>query len=308
MSVSNKAKVIVTGGSGLLGKSLQDVESGYNFLSSKECNLENKDETQSYFDRIKPEKIVHLAAKVGGIKQNAEMHYDFISSNCKINSNVIDYAVKNNIPLIFSSSSCIFPNYSETRTYPMTEEDVFSGEPEGTNEGYAYSKRFAGKMLIAAKRQYGFNYTTLYFSNLYGEHDCFGKGDKSHLVTSVIEKFHKAKISGADVVKLMGTGSPMRQFMYAHDAASILNRIIQENIYGEYNVAIQNNMTIREIVDVVKNVVGYSGRLEYDGKLDGVYRKDVSSQKLIKVLGEFNFTDLETGVRNTYQKYLKSIV
>jgi GDP-L-fucose synthase len=296
---------IITGGTGLLGKTLNELEKDYLYLSSKQVDLENRDWCFSYFDSLNPNRIVHLAAKVGGIKENAANPYSFIRANNRINSNVIEYAVDRNLPILFASSSCVYPKKS--LSYPMVEEMIYDGIPEETNDGYAYAKRFAGNMLRCAHKQYGLKYTILYFCNLYGEHDSFVKHDKSHLVTALIHRFHQAKIKGINIVELMGTGTPMRQFMYAMDSAKILHRVIEQDIRGEYNVCSNENLTVEEIAKIVADVVEYKGDIVYNGLLDGVFRKDITSDKLLTILGKFNSTTLEEGVRQTYVRYQDQI-
>jgi GDP-L-fucose synthase len=291
--------VLVTGGSGLLGKSLKEKEKNFIYISSKDVDLTDKHETKLFLSKYKPETIIHLAAKVGGIKDNFEYPYDFISINNSINTNVIDYCNTTNTKIIFASSTCVYPK--TPNSYPLIENMVDSGEPETTNESYAYAKRFAKHMLMAAKKQFNLNYTILYFCNLYGEHDDFLNENKSHLVTSLIHKFHQAKINNKDEVVLWGTGSPMRQFMHADDAAEIIRKVLHNNINGEYNVAIDDNLTVKQIAETVKQIVGYTGSVYFNNHLDGVYRKDASSKKLLDIIGEYNFIKLEDGVKRTYK-------
>lgn len=298
---TNKNNYIVTGGTGLLGSSLKRINDTYNFISSKDVDLTNKTSCFEYFKKINPSKVIHLAAKVGGIKDNSINPYSFICINNQINTNVIEYCVENDIPLVFASSSCVYPKKSDR--YPMTEDMVNEGPPEPTNDGYAYAKRFAGNMLKSANKQYGFNYTLLYFCNLYGEFDDFQNEQKSHLVTALIKKFHTAKINNQNVVKLLGTGNPMRQFLYSLDAAIILEKVINNQIYGEYNVSTNENLEIKKIAQTVAQVVGFSGNIEYDGNLDGVYRKDIDSEKILKTINGFKFTSLKEGVEKVYSYY-----
>jgi GDP-L-fucose synthase len=298
-----KTKILVTGGSGLLGKSLNKIKKDFLYLSSKDVNLINKEETYKKLKEYDPEIIIHLAGKVGGIKDNSENPYDFIHINNAINTNVIDFCVKNNTKIIFASSTCVYPKFSES--YPMTEDMVNFGEPESTNDAYAYAKRFARNMLVSASKQYKLNYTVLYFCNLYGEYDDFLNTNKSHLVTSLIQKFHDAKINKKNKVVLWGTGKPMRQFMHSHDAANIIDLVVKNNIVGEFNVAIEENLTVEEISNVIKTVIGYTGDIEFNGNLDGVYRKDVSSKKLLNTLGGYKFLSLKEGIEKTYKSFLE---
>jgi GDP-L-fucose synthase len=296
-------KIIVTGGTGLLGQSLKQINNKYVFISSKDVDLTDRKKCFNYFKSETPHKIIHLAGKVGGIKDNSINPYSFISINNQINSNVIDYCVENNTPIIFASSSCVYPK--KCLSYPMTEEMVNDGSPEETNDGYAYAKRFAGNMLKCASKQYKSKYSLLYFCNLYGEFDDFHNEQKSHLVTALIKKFHVAKKNKQDVITLMGTGNPMRQFLYATDAAKILDNIINQEIYGEYNVSTYENLKIKEIATVVAEVVGFQGKIHYDGNLDGVYRKDIDCGKLLEKINDFKFTSLRDGVEKVYSYYIK---
>ena len=297
-------KILITGGSGLLGRSLKDIKPEFTYLSSKDVNLCDQAEVEKTLDLYAPDKILHLAARVGGIKWNTESPYDFIHINNTMNTNVINYCVKKNIPIIFSSSTCVYPK--EARSYPMTEDMVNDGEPEPTNDSYAYSKRFAGQMLQAAHKQYGLKYCTLYFCNLYGEYDEFHNDVKSHLVTALIKKFYNAKLKNLPEVELWGTGKPMRQFMYAGDAAKILIKAHELDLQGDYNAAIPENLTISQIANIVKNIIEFQGDIRYNGNLDGIFRKDVSSDKLINITGYFNFASLESGVRQVCKKLMET--
>lgn len=298
-------KILITGGSGLLGKSLYPLIPDGMFISSGDIDLtQNKDVIEMISD-INPSLVIHLAGKVGGISDNISHPYDFLAINTKINSNVIDSCVIKNIPIVFSSSSCVYPK--ESKIYPMTEEMVNNGEPEPTNDGYAYAKRQARNMLYCAKKQYGYNYTVLYFCNLYGANDNFIDSKKSHLVTTLIKKMHDAKIKNQSEIVLLGTGEQRRQFMSASDAAKIIKIIVDNNITGEYNVSPTENKTVREIANVVKEIVEYDGNISFnnDTALNGVSRKDISSERLINIIGDFDFLSLRNGIKETYKLFLE---
>lgn len=299
-----KNNIVVTGGSGLLGKSLQNKEPDFIYLTSNDVDLTDYTQTKQVLGLYSPTTIIHLAGKVGGIKDNIQHPYDFIYKNNLINTNVIDYCTKRKIKLIFASSTCVYPKNASF--YPMTEDIVDLGEPEPTNDSYAYAKRFAGYMLRSANKQYGLRYCTLYFCNLYGENDNFNHDNKSHLVTALIEKIHNAKINNTQEIILMGTGNPLRQFMHSDDAANLILKILKNNILGEYNTVISDNLTVKHIAEIVKQVIGYSGNLIFSGENDGVYRKDVCSKKLINIIGSYTFIKLNEGVERTYNYYLKN--
>lgn len=296
---------LVTGGSGLLGKSLKRQRPFWRYLSSENVDLTKQDEVNEYFTRCAPPWVVHMAGKVGGIKENNRKPYDFIHTNNLINTNVISWCVQTQTPITFISSTCVYPK--NPPSYPMMEDMVFSGEPEETNDGYAYAKRFATSMLRCAAKQHHLRTSTLYLCNLYGEDDHFDNEEKSHLVTSLIKRFHIAKEVGQENVELYGTGTPMRQFMYVDDAAKIIAELVDGRVCGEYNLAIEANLSVNEIAEIVKNVVGFRGTISYNGLLDGVLRKDVSSTKLRCILPHMKFVSLREGVQKTYQGYLESL-
>jgi len=296
-------KILVTGGTGLLGSSLKKIEQNYTYISSKEVDLIDTKNTNIILKKYNPDIIIHLAGKVGGIHDNYKNPYDFIYVNNMINTNVINYCVHNKTKLIFASSTCVYPK--DGNEYPLIENNVNNGEPEPTNDAYAYAKRFARNMLISGNKQYNLQYTVLYFCNLYGEHDEFFNDKKSHLVTSLIQKFHNAKINNLDKVILWGTGNPLRQFMYADDAAKIIRIVLNKNVIGEYNVAIDDNLSVKQIAEIVKEVIGFTGEIEFNGKLDGVYRKDASSKKLLDTIGDYDFIRLKEGIKKTYNIFLE---
>ena len=300
-------KIVVTGGSGLLGKSLKNKNNNFVYLSSNDVDLTDTFQTKQILDLYSPSTIIHLAARVGGIKDNMENPYDFILTNNLLNTNIIKYCTENKVKLIFASSTCIYPKTS--KDYPFTEEFVDAGEPEPTNNSYAYAKRFAGYMMRAAKKQYGLDYCTLYFCNLYGEYDNFKNDTKSHLVTSLIKKMHHAKLNNNDKITLLGTGSPLRQFMYAGDAANIIQYIIDKNISGEYNVTTNENLSVKDITTIIKQVICYNGIIDFNGLecFNGVHRKDASSKKLIDVIGNYEFLSLKDGVEKTYQNIMENL-
>jgi GDP-L-fucose synthase len=297
-------KILVTGGTGLLGKSLNNLQKKFIYLSSKDVNLLNKHEMNQVFGIHNPSTIIHLAGKVGGINDNLKNPYDFIHVNNIINSNVIDYCVKRKIKLLFASSTCVYPK--NAKLYPLTEDMVNEGEPEPTNSAYAYAKRFARNTIISGNKQYGLEYCILYFCNLYGEYDDFFNENKSHLVTSLIKKFHEAKINKINKVELWGTGAPLRQFMHSEDAANIILKVLDEDITGEYNVAINDNLTVKQIAEITKGVIGFDGVIDFNGNLDGVYRKDASSKKLLDIIGNYEFIKLREGLERTYKLFLEN--
>jgi GDP-L-fucose synthase len=302
-------KVLVTGSTGLLGQTIQKLEHNFDFSfcyapPSSECDLTDFFAAKDLIEYHKPTHVVHLASIVGGIQDNVNRPFDFSIDNILMNANIIDICVEENIPLLAASSTCVYP--AEVENYPLTEDMVDSGPPENTNSAYAYAKRAMTHSLRAAKKQYDYDFTVLYFSNLYGEFDHFYNENKAHLVTALVKKFHQAKEENKNKVILLGTGKPLRQFMYADDAANIIYNVIKKRCYGEYNVATPENLSVAEIAKVVAEIVGYTGIIEYNGKLDGVFRKDASSDRLLNVIGNYEFTKLKDGVDKTYKAFMET--
>lgn len=312
------SKVIVTGGSGLLGSALRkyvsdsginDDEFNFVYISSSDYDLTKADEAKKMMDENSPDYVIHLAAIVGGIQDNVERPYDFMSKNLHLNTNVIDSCVEHGVPILCASSTCVYPSVVDS--YPMTEDMVEWGKPEKTNASYAYAKRVMAQTLTAAKKQHELESILFYISNLYGEADHFEDEKRSHLVTALIKKFHDAKESGKKNITLLGTGKPLRQFVYAEDVAHAMYRVMFSHKHGwfkwqaqQYNLATPENLSVRQIASVVKKVVGYTGKVRYNGKLDGVFRKDVSCDKLLDAIGNFEFTPLVDGVTKTYESFL----
>ncbi|MBC7795772.1 MAG: NAD-dependent epimerase/dehydratase family protein, partial [Pyrinomonadaceae bacterium] len=234
-STYSNQKIVVTGGAGLLGKSLRLIKPDYVYLDRNAGDLRDSQAVARIFDREKPDKIIHAAARVGGIRDNVQFPYTYFADNVLINANVVDAAVKRKIPVIAISSTCVFPK--ESPTYPMTEDFALQGEPEPTNYGYAFSKRLMQIQLETAKQQFGYDFALLFLTNLYGENDDYEHETKAHLVTALLKKMHVAKTTNAETVNLLGTGKPMRQFLHVWDAAQTIIKIVENDVYDVFNVA-----------------------------------------------------------------------
>ena len=284
--------IIFTGGSGFLGKTFQDNNFDAIYLNSKDLNLIDRSATHAYFNKIKPLCIIHAANKVGGILKNSKCMYEFYHDNLVINTNVIDYCVTTNTKLILMSSTCVYPK--QASLYPMVENMLHDGLAEESNLGYAFSKRAADIQLWSATKQYGYNdYTILYLSNLYGKRDHYFSDD-SHFIAAFISKIIN---NTNEVIPMYGTGTPLRQFTYADDIVFVVNSILQNNIIGRFNVATPENLSIKEMSEIILKEFNINKTLAFNGNLDGVYRKDVSSNKLLEVIKDFNFTTFENGIK-----------
>ena len=205
-------------------------------------------------------------------------------------------------------STCIFPDSLPDDHYPMKEEYMHLGPPTPTNFSYGYAKRSMAVQIEACNKQYGTKYQYLIPCNLYGEHDKYG--DNSHFVAALIKKIHNAKISGHDKMTLFGTGTPLRQFMHSNDLAMIIKKCLDDNIYDNFNVATEENVSIDEIARIaLKACDAEHIDIEYDStKPDGLYRKDVSIDRLKTLIPDFSAISLYDGIKETYSKINKSLL
>ncbi len=274
-----------------MGKTFKKASFDANYIGSKEVNLLDKGYTEAFFKKHTPTAVIHAASRVGGILKNSKSMYEFYHDNMVINTNVIDCCVKQNIPLIFLSSTCVYPK--SANQYPMTEDMLHDGLPEETNLGYAFSKRAADIQLWSAEKQYGYNtYAILYMSNLYGKHDHYFSSS-SHFVASFISKLITSK---EESIELFGTGTPMRQFTYADDVVNVVKYFLDNRVYGRFNVSNPENLSIKQMCDIIMDKFGSHKKLSFNGTLDGVFRKDVSIDKLMNLNSNFKFTRFEDGI------------
>lgn len=295
--------ILVTGGSGLLGRTLQKylkTEEEVLWLESSQADLRDKTQVEELFDFYKPSTVIHLAAKVGGILDNMKFPYDYYLDNILINTNVIDECVRINSKILAISSTCVYP--ARSKTYPLKESQLHDGPAEPTNFAYAYAKRMMDVQLTAAEKSYGLESSILYLGNLYGEFDEYNDVNKSHLVPALISKFHLAKETNQTEVELYGDGTPLRQFTLSDDVAKLICQMLENFQSGKFNVACPYNLSISEIVNVVKDVVGYKGKIKYNGEANGVLRKDVDCSELLKHYPNIEFTSLENGTKCVYDK------
>lgn len=292
-------KIVVTGGSGMVGKSLKKIMPGAIYLSSKDYNLTTERGVAQMYHDLKPTVVIHLAAKVGGILDNINKPGEYFTDNVLMNTLMIEYARHNGVErFIGMLSTCIYPDKVES--YPMSEEILHQGPPAITNFSYGYAKRALAVQIDSYNKQYGTKYQYLTPCNLYGEHDKFG--ENSHFVAALIKKIHQAKSTGEDKITLFGTGTPLRQFMHSDDLARVIKRCIDEDIYDSFNVATEQNVSIDDIARTALRACGADKmRIEYDNtKPDGQFRKDVSVEKMKSIFPDFTPTRLYHGIGSTY--------
>ena len=275
-------KILVTGGTGMVGSALQEILTDAVFLSSKDVNLINQKETLECFQSIQPTHVIHLAARVGGIKANMDNLADFYYQNVMINTNVLESARLVKTEKVLSMlSTCVYPSDCEL---PLRESMIHNGPPHDSNYGYAYSKRMLEVQSRTYRHQYGCNYVSVISNNLFGEHDNFHLTD-SHVIPALIRKIYEAKNGGPKVV-LWGNGSPLREFTYSKDLAKIIAYLLDTyNSPAPINIGNTKEYSIKEIASSISNILNYDGEIEWDTSQPmGQHRKPSNNSNLNKLL------------------------
>jgi GDP-L-fucose synthase len=291
-------------GSGILRKLQQQAHTNIVTRTSKELDLRNQQAVNEFFAKEKPDYVFLAAAKVGGILANDTYRAEFIYDNIMIQSNVIHAAYVNGVKkLMFLGSSCIYPKLAPQ---PLREEYLLTGELESTNEPYAIAKIAGIKMCDAYRSQYGCNFISVMPTNLYGPNDNYDL-NKSHVLPALIRKFHTAKVNGDPVVTIWGTGSPKREFLHADDLADACYFLMQHyDEPGFVNIGTGEDISIKELALLIKDIVGYTGSLEYDtSKPDGTPRKLMDVSKLHQ-LGWKHSIGLREGIERVYHEFTQN--
>jgi GDP-L-fucose synthase len=304
------SKILITGGSGLVGHALLDLlqKRSYNNLLApdRKClDLADANHVYTYFRENAPEYVFHLAARVGGIKANSEKPAEFIRENLCMQTNVIDAAYRVKVrKLVFMACSCIYPKQA---AQPLQTASLFEGKPEPTNEAFAYAKIAGIKMCQAYNRQYGTNFITAIPANAYGEYDNYSPED-SHVISALIRKVYTAKAAGYPGINLWGTGTPQRELLFAGDLASALVFCMQQDDLPEIiNIGSGEETTISELAKVIMDIFEYRGRLEFDtSRPDGMIRKVLDST-VLRNMGWRPEHNLENGLRKTIAWFLDNI-
>lgn len=308
--------VLVTGGSGMVGKCMQDFlefnepSHIYHFISSKDCDLTDPLQVDECFKERKYNRIIHLAAVVGGLYENMSNNCEMLIKNNKINMNVLEACHKYNIQRgIFCLSSCIYPK--NPSKFPMSEDQLCESEPHDSNEGYAYAKRMLYIMCKHYNKQYGREYICVSPVNLYGFYDNFNI-KSGHVIPGLINRMHKTKngISPYNnkVFEVYGTGEAMRQFLFAPDFVHIILQLLNnESIKdGLYNICSDKEYKIKDVVNILSNLFDFDeSMIHYNNNYsDGIIKKTVSNSKLMKVIPNLKFISLEKGLEYTYEWFM----
>ena len=317
--IPRDAKVYIAGHLGLVGGGIWRAfeRHGYTNLigrSIDELNMIDQQAVDEFFAAEKPEVVVLVAAKVGGIQANNTYRGQFIYENMMIEMNVIHAACKHGVKkLLFLGSSCIYPKLADQ---PIKEEALLTGPLEPTNEPYAIAKIAGIRLCDAYNRQYGTNFISAMPTNMYGPGDNYHP-ENSHVLPAMIRRFHEAKESGVKKVVCWGTGSPLREFLYSDDLAEACVFLVENASYEDMaftdesgtvqshiNVGSGKEVTIKELAETVKEVVGFEGEIEWDTtKPDGTPRKLMDSSRL-NSLGWTPKVELREGIVRAYQDFL----
>jgi len=305
--------VLVTGGTGLVGKALQHVidtepvgsrfgkleGEEWIFLGSKDGDLRDFAQTKAIYDKYKPTAVIHLAAIVGGLFSNMKANSTFLRDNLLINDNVLECAHRAHTAKVVSClSTCVFPDKVE---YPLTEEKVHLGPPHHSNFGYSHAKRMVDVQNQAYHVQYGDKFTSVIPTNIFGPHDNYDL-EESHVIPGLVHKCLLAKKNNTPFT-CMGTGKPLRQFIYSRDLAKLMIWVLRE--YNDVDPIIlspadNEEISIKQVADAIVKAVGFEGDYKFDTtKADGQFRKPASNAKLLKKIGNWQFTPFEEALQQS---------
>ena len=307
------SKIYICGYKGLVGSAIKRKleEQQYTnlvYTDREEFDLQCQKEVEQWFEKERPEYVFLAAAKVGGILANKTYPAEFIYSNLAIEVNVINAAYKYGVKkLLFLGSSCIYPKMAPQ---PMKEEYLLTSPLEPTNEAYAIAKIAGLKMCRYYNEQYGTNFISVMPTNLFGPKDNYNL-ETSHVLPALIRKFHEAKVSGNSHVELWGTGSPRREFLYVDDLAGAVLYLMEncdfKDIGEIVNIGVGVDITIKELAECVKEIVGFDGQLKWDSsKPDGTPRKLLDVSRLTKLGWKATFS-LKDAIAKTYEAYLETL-
>ncbi len=305
-----ESKIYVAGHRGMVGSAIiRELQRlGFNNIitrTSAELDLRNQHLVAEFYKNEKPDYVFVAAAKVGGIHANNVYRAEFLYDNLMIQNNLIHYAYENKVQkLLFLGSSCIYPKLAPQ---PLKEDYLLSGLLEPTNEPYAIAKITGIKMCEAYRDQYGCNFISAMPTNLYGPNDNYHP-ENSHVLPALIRKFHEAKQNNANEVVVWGDGSPMREFLYADDLANALVYLMLNYNEKQFvNVGYGSDVTIKELAETVKDIVGFTGNMVFDtSKPNGTPRKLMDSNRLFQT-GWKPQVALKEGIQLAYQDFLSKL-
>lgn len=294
---------VVTGGSGMLGHAFAE----YNVIrvGSKDYDLRDFDQCINMIDDYKADRIIHLAAKVGGVLGNMTFAGEYFKDNLLMNINILEAARVRNVSKVISAlSTCIYP---DDGLYPLTEKNLHDGPPHSSNFSYAFAKRMIDVQSRAYRQQYGCNFITAIPNNLLGEHDNF-ENLYSHVAPAIIRKVFDAKINNKSEILLWGDGTSLREFTYSKDAAKIF-MLLLENYNDPEPINIGNTLeiSIKNLAELIIKEMKFDGALIWDKTMpSGQYRKPSDNSKFISLFNEFTYTPIEIAIKNTCEWFVAS--
>jgi len=308
-------KILVTGGSGLVGNGIQSITDEFKdkyefiFVSSKDYDLYDFKQTNKMFEDIQPHMVIHLAANVGGLYKNMNQKVDMFEKNLMINYNVVKCSHDHHVEkMVACLSTCIFPDKIE---YPIDETMLHDGPPHGSNDAYAYAKRMLEVHCSAYRASYGDNFVCIIPTNIYGPHDNFDL-ENAHVLPALIHKCYLAKLYDEDFI-VRGSGKPLRQFIYSHDLAWLI-MMVMENYNGD-NIILSVDETQEVSIECVARTIArcfdYEHRIVFDPSYsDGQYKKTVTNDRLQELLGndyKFEFTSIQDGCKKTVEWFINKM-
>ncbi|KAG5877660.1 hypothetical protein JTB14_015624 [Gonioctena quinquepunctata] len=313
--MTEKKVILVTGGTGLVGKAIQQIveterrsDENWIFLSSTDGDLSNYDATRKIFEQHCPTHVIHLAAMVGGLFHNMSHNLDFLRKNLHMNDNVLQISFETGVKKVVSClSTCIFPDKTE---YPIDETMVHNGPPHPSNFGYSYAKRLIDIQNKAYHQQHQCMFTSVIPCNVFGPHDNYNL-KSSHVIPGLIRKLHDLVEKGGEIFTVMGTGKPLRQFIYSLDLARLFLWVLRE--YPEIEPIIlsvdeKSEVSIKELAEEIVKAYGFNGNIAFDITMaDGQFKKTASNAKLRKYLSDFKFTPFSVAIKESVDWY-KAII
>ncbi|WP_296619571.1 GDP-L-fucose synthase [Marivirga sp.] len=308
--MNKDSKIYIAGHRGMVGSAIHRKlqKEGFQKIitkTSKELDLRDQLAVADFFDKEKPEYVFLAAAKVGGILANNKYRAEFLYDNLLIQNNVIHQSYLNDVTkLLFLGSSCIYPKLAPQ---PLKEEYLLTGKLEPTNEPYAIAKIAGIKMCDAYRDQYGCNFISAMPTNLYGPNDNYDL-ETSHVLPALIRKFHEGKLSNTEAVQLWGTGSPKREFLHVDDLADACYFLMNNfNEKGFVNIGTGIDISIKELAELIKKIVGYFGKLDWDdSKPDGTPRKLMNVDKLTNLGWNYKI-EVEEGILSVYEDFKSKV-
>lgn len=304
-------RVLVTGGTGLVGSALKAVSPNYpeysfTFVSSRDCDLCDSAATDDLIRSVSPDAVIHLAASVGGLFKNMSRKAEMYETNMRINTNVLSACSKFNVQKVVSClSTCVFPDRA---IYPIEERMLHDGPPHHSNEGYAYAKRMLDVQSRMYRDSFGKNFVCVIPTNIYGENDNFNLDD-AHVIPALIHKCFIAKRDGTDFI-VSGSGQPLRQFIYSKDLAHLIMWALDSYDQAEPVTLCggpETEVSIGQVAYEIAHALNFTGRIVFDtSQADGQYRKTASNARLRSFFGDVLLTKIEAGISNTVDWFVNN--